>query len=611
MSAFAREHLHRPVRDLVGIAMAIPVAILATLAVIGGWIQFAPFWEPISEFIDPVAEPLVHATGAEEAIAAVIGVAAGLTGIAIAWAIYYKHSVRIPAARPWRALLEHKFYFDELYNLVFYRPSVALARGLGIAVERPITGSVDEVGVDTRELGGLVAGLQTGFLRLYVLAIAARRVAPRPPVRDRAMNDWIATVLILLPVAGALLVWVLPFTNLGAGGFALLVALAEVGVWIQGAVRFDFEGGLQFEQQTSWFSDLNVSYHVGFYGFSLWLVGLTVVVMAAAIAYGLWSGRERARTYFGLMLVLTGAIVGVFAAQDLLVFYVFWETMMIPLYVLIGVWGGPGRLGATVKFVIYTLAGSLLMLASVIAFGLSQGTFDLVDSGTSGSTLVLLGFLAGFAVKAPLFPFHGWLPDAYRESSPEVAAVLSGVISKAATYGFLRIALPKFPDPVDELRWLILLLAATGLVYGSLLAFRAPDVRGVIAYSSLAQIGPDHARRVREQRPRARRLGAPDGQPRPAVGQSVPARRHGRAADDDRGPRPSRRHGARTPRAGDGADDDGDHRARRARLDRVRRRVPDPRGRLPGRLGLGGRRRDRDRARRHVHAADDLRGAAP
>jgi NADH-quinone oxidoreductase subunit M len=303
------------------------------------------------------------------------------------------------------------------------------------------------------------------------------------------MNDWVVTVLILLPMAGALAVWLLPWTRLGAGGFALLVALAEVGIWIQAAARFDFDGGLQFQQQTPWFPDLGVSWHVGFYGFSLWLTGLTVVVMAATIAYGFWAGRERARAYFGLMLMLTGAIVGVFASQDVLLFYVFWEAMMIPLYVLIGVWGGPGRLHATLKFVIYTLAGSLLMLAAVVAFGLSQGTFDLVDSGTSGSTIILLGFLAGFAVKAPLFPLHGWLPDAYRESPPEVAAVLSGVVSKAATYGFLRIALPKFPGPVGDLRVPILVLAAAGLVYGSLLAFRAPDVRGVIAYSSLAQLG--------------------------------------------------------------------------------------------------------------------------
>jgi NADH-quinone oxidoreductase subunit M len=163
--------------------------------------------------------------------------------------------------------------------------------------------------------------------------------------------------------------------------------------------------------------------------------------------------------------------------------------MLLPLYVLIGVWGGPGRLGATIKFVIYTMAGSLLMLAAVIVLGLSQGTFDLTASWQSSSDWLFLGFVAAFAVKAPLFPLHAWLPDAYRESPPEVSAVLSGVVSKAAIYGFIRIAITKFPEPTKDFRTVILVLAAIGLVYGSLLAFRAPDIRGVIAYSSLAQLG--------------------------------------------------------------------------------------------------------------------------
>src|SRR5436190_14531580 len=163
--------------------------------------------------------------------------------------------------------------------------------------------------------------------------------------------------------------------------------------------------------------------------------------------------------------------------------------MLIPLYILVGVWGGAGRIGATIKFVIYTMAGSLLMLASVIVYGLSKGTFDLTQIGPSGSTWIFLGFAAAFAIKAPLFPFHAWLPDAYRESPPEVAAVLSGVVSKAAAYGFIRIAITKFPEPTKDFRTTILVLAGIGLVYGSLLAFRAPDLRGVIAYSSLAQIG--------------------------------------------------------------------------------------------------------------------------
>jgi NADH-quinone oxidoreductase subunit M len=214
-----------------------------------------------------------------------------------------------------------------------------------------------------------------------------------------------------------------------------------------------------------------------------------LVVRGARIATAFWAGRDRPRAYFGLQLLLIGAVVGVFAAQDLLLFYVFWEAMLIPLYVLMGVWGGPRRLAATIKFVIYTMAGSLLMLASVIVLGLSQGTFDLLKLGQSNNTWIFLGFAAAFAVKAPLFPFHGWLPDAYRESPPEVAAVLSGVISKTAAYGFLRIGIAGFGDPVRELRVPILVLAAVGLIYGSLVAFRSPDVRGVVAYSSMAQMG--------------------------------------------------------------------------------------------------------------------------
>jgi NADH-quinone oxidoreductase subunit M len=185
-----------------------------------------------------------------------------------------------------------------------------------------------------------------------------------------------------------------------AGSFALLFALAEIGFWINALGEMDFDRTAatpNFDQQWSWFSDLGVSYHVGFYAFSFWLAGLAVVVMAAAIAYGFWVGRERPRAYFGLMLFLTAAVVGVFAAQDLLLFYVFFEAMMIPLYVLIGVWGGPGRMGATVKFVIYTMAGSLLMLVAVIVFGLSRNSFDLVTTKPSNSTWLFLGFAIAFA----------------------------------------------------------------------------------------------------------------------------------------------------------------------------------------------------------------------
>ncbi len=300
------------------------------------------------------------------------------------------------------------------------------------------------------------------------------------------MTTW----LIFVPLVGALVVWLLPLrTAAQAGGLALLIAIADLGLWIGTAVNFDFAStGLQDETDVVWFESLGVSYKVGLYDFSLWLVGLTMVVAIAAMGYALWAGRERPKMYFGLQLFLLGAMVGVFTAQDLLLFYIFYEAMLIPLFVLLGVWGGAGRSAATLKFVIYTMFGSLLMLVAIVAFGIDQGTFDLTDLGTSGSTAMFLAFALAFSIKAPLWPFHGWLPDAYRQAPPEIAAILSGTMSKTAAYGFFFIAIPHFPDAVADLRDVILALSAIGLVYGSLLAFRQPDFRGVVAYSSLAQL---------------------------------------------------------------------------------------------------------------------------
>ena len=299
----------------------------------------------------------------------------------------------------------------------------------------------------------------------------------------------LTTLLIVLPLVAALVVWAAPLPSEATAALAVLVALAEVGLWIVTLVGFDFDSTtLQDSAQHAWFGDLGVTYHVGFYGFSLWLAGLTVIVGTAAIGFGAWVGRDRARAYYGLMLFLIGAVVGVFASQDLLLFYVFFEAMLIPIYVLVGVWGGAGRVRATVTFVIYTMAGSLLMLASIVVFGISQGTFSLIESGTSGNHWVFLGFLVAFAVKAPLLPFHGWLRTAYTEAPPEVAALLSGVVSKAAVFCLVWIVLPLFPGPAESWRTVVLVLAASGLVYGSLLAFRQPDIRGVIAYSSMGQM---------------------------------------------------------------------------------------------------------------------------
>jgi NADH-quinone oxidoreductase subunit M len=305
-------------------------------------------------------------------------------------------------------------------------------------------------------------------------------------------NGWLTDTLILLPLGGALFIALAPLPRLAAGLVALSVSLFEIAFWGGALSAFDFgrASPYQLQDSTTWFGDLGISYHVGFTGPAIWLVGLSVVGMTAAMAYAVWVGRQHARAYFASMLLLTAALVGVFVALDYLLFYVFWEAMLIPLYVLVGVWGGAGRLRATLMFFIYTMAGSLLMLASVIVLGISHGSFDMTTpSAFSNSDWIFLGFIAAFVVKAPIFPFHGWLPDAYREAPAEVAGVLSGLVSKAAAYAFLFVAIVHFPGPVSDFRTPILVLAAIGLIYGSLLAFRAPDIRGVIAYSSLAQLG--------------------------------------------------------------------------------------------------------------------------
>ncbi len=345
------------------------------------------------------------------------------------------------------------------------------------------------------------------------------------------------TLLIVLPIAAAVALWIFPWASAkAAAAFALLIALGELALWIGVVLNFDFAfQGLQGEADRTWFADLDVSYRVGLYDYSLWLVGLTVVVTAAAVGYGFWVGRERPGVYLSLLLFLEGATIGVFTAQDLVLFYVFWEAMLIPLYVLIGVWGGPGRLGATFKFVAYTIAGSLLMLVAIIAAGLGAGTFDmtqLVGQGTS--TWIFLGFAIAFAVKAPLWPFHGWLPDAYRESPPEVAAVLSGVISKAGAYGFLAIAIPFYPGPASDWRT----PCARPLVDRARLrlAARLPCARRARGDRVLEPGAdePDPDRDLRGQLVRLHGRAAPDGQPRPHLGGALPPGRGDRAPHDHR-----------------------------------------------------------------------------
>ena len=301
-------------------------------------------------------------------------------------------------------------------------------------------------------------------------------------------GSWTSTLLWLLPAGGALAILILPLRDAVRGALALLVTLVTAFLALAAALEFDPSGGTQYQQSHAWVRDIGLTYHVGMDGLSLVLVALTAVCVPCALGYGLWAGRSNMRAYAALMLLLEGAVVLLLVARDLALFYVGFEAMLVPLALLIAVWGGPNRSRATIRFIIYTLVGSLLMLVGVITLGLRAGTFDLAGIGTSDSRWLFLAFMAAFAIKAPLYPFHGWVPDAYREAPPEVSALLSGIVSKAGAYGMLQFALPLFPGPAHDLRRWFVAIAVIGLLWSSLMAFRQPDSRGVIAYSSIAQM---------------------------------------------------------------------------------------------------------------------------
>jgi NADH-quinone oxidoreductase subunit M len=301
-------------------------------------------------------------------------------------------------------------------------------------------------------------------------------------------GSWTSTLLWLIPLGGALLTLVLPVRDRTSGTFALLVTLVTAALALAAAFSFDPSGGTQFSQSHTWVRDIGLTYHVGMDGLSLVLVALTAVCTPCALGFGLWARRPHVRGYASLMLLLEAAVVLLLVARDLALFYIGFEAMIVPLALLIAIWGGSNRARATIRFVIYTLVGSLLMLVAIITLGLRAGSFDLASVGTSDSRWLFLAFMLAFAIKAPLYPFHGWVPDAYREAPPEVAGLLSGVVSKAGAYGMLRFALPLFPGPAHDLRRWIVALALVGLLWSSLVAFRQPDSRGVIAYSSIAQM---------------------------------------------------------------------------------------------------------------------------
>ena len=311
---------------------------------------------------------------------------------------------------------------------------------------------------------------------------------------------WIS-IVVGFPLVGGLLILLLPKKNAWAIRItALTISVVEFALSLPLFFRFDpADAGMQFVEHAPWIKSLTINYSVGIDGLSLFLVVLTTVLIPFAVLAS-WSVTSRLKEYFLLLLVLETGMIGVFVSLDLILFYVFWEVMLIPMYLLIGVWGHDRRIYASIKFILYTMLGSLLMLVAILWVYFSTGTFSIVTlymMRSAGVSLVsataepwlFLAFFLAFAIKVPLFPFHTWLPDAHVEAPTAGSIVLAGVLLKMGGYGLLRFCLPLFPDATREFAPFIAALAIIGIIYGALVSWVQPDLKKLIAYSSVAHMG--------------------------------------------------------------------------------------------------------------------------
>jgi NADH-quinone oxidoreductase subunit M len=306
------------------------------------------------------------------------------------------------------------------------------------------------------------------------------------------------TVLLWIPLAAVLAGLILPAGEARFG--ALLGSLAALVYAV--IMLFQFDGGqqgLQFVIDKSWISELGIHYKLGVDGLNLFLIVLATILFFATVAWSALREWERPRLFYLWLGLAESGVLGALMAQDLALFVIFFDVMLVPFLFLGGGWGDtPNRVASMVKLFIYTLVGSLLMLSAAVATGvLAPGdsvTFDLAQLATrrlpTGSQeWIFLFFAAAFLVKMPAFPLHGWMPDGYKAMPLPVLAVFSGILSKVAAYGFLRIALPLYPDAAVHFQELILLIALASILYGSVLAFTTPDARLILGYSSVAQLG--------------------------------------------------------------------------------------------------------------------------
>jgi NADH-quinone oxidoreductase subunit M len=311
------------------------------------------------------------------------------------------------------------------------------------------------------------------------------------------------SAVTFLPTLGALLVLALPRAREGwIKGAAFGTTLAAFAVSLPLYARFDpGSADYQFVEQRAWMPSFGVSYHVGLDGISLLLVLLTTFLMPIVLLSAWHAIEARWKEFAVTMLLLETGMVGVFVALDLFLFYIFWEAMLVPMYLIIGIWGGPDRVYAAVKFILYTLTGSLLMLVAILALYFQHGaatgiyTFDLpvlarfVLPAGLGQTLLFLAFALAFAVKIPMFPFHTWLPDAHTEAPTAGSVILAGVLLKMGTYGFLRFCLPLFPHASLAFAPWMFGLAVVGVIYGAWVSTVQPDLKKLVAYSSVSHLG--------------------------------------------------------------------------------------------------------------------------